>query len=738
MVPTPSGLAVQIRDVTFIKRTEALQRVTAALARSQTPSQVIGVLLHEAVTAASAYMAALVVPSEDGQFLELQGHVGYTPELLERFGRFPLTLDIPPCDAARRRQAVFVSGEAFDRLYLGSARVRAERTRSLAALPLIIDDQLWGVLSLSFREARPFGSIERDFLLSLVEQCVQALIRARTEADLRASQAHLRFTLEAAGIGHWELDTTKGQAPRRSPGHDAVFGYPEGHPDWTYERFMEHVLPEDRAAVHQDFGRALEQGLPWNFECRICRSDGEIRWIWGVGQSLAGPGITAGQMHGLVQDITYRKQVEQQLRMQADTLTTVNRIGQTLSAELNLDRLVQAVTDAGVDLSGARFGAFFYNVTDSNRTTHTLFALSGASREAFAKFGLPRTTAVFGPTFRGEGVIRVDDITQDERYGQNTPHRGMPEGHLPVRSYLAVPVISRSGEVLGGLFFGHPDKGVFDERTEGVVLGLASQTAVALDNAHLYQQLQHSHLDLERRVEERTRQLEEQAMDLRRSNAELEQFAYVASHDLQAPIRAVTSFAGVIEKRYGPQLDERGQLYLRQIMESGEHMKRLVDDLLTFSRLHTERRDLSRVDAGQVFDVVAQRLGAERPDAHLTRGELPVILANAQQVDQLLQNLMSNGLKYQREGETPRVQVRAERDGEWWRFAVQDNGIAIDPQYFERIFVIFQRLHGQQQYEGTGIGLAVCKKIVERHGGQVWLESVLGEGSTFFFTLPQA
>ncbi|MFB9994937.1 GAF domain-containing protein [Deinococcus oregonensis] len=230
-------------------------------------------------------------------------------------------------------------------------------------------------------------------------------------------------------------------------------------------------------------------------------------------------------------------------------------------------------------------------------------------------------------------------------------------------------------------------------------------------------------------------QLAQRTEELERSNAELEQFAYIASHDLQAPIRAVTSFAGVIHKRYGTSLDERGQLYLRQIMESGEHMKQLVDDLLAFSRVHSEQRPFLPTDSEAVFDAVAHRLQAE--GATLTRSALPVVQADAQQLDQLLQNLISNGLKYRREGVLPEVHVSAERDGTWWRFAVSDNGIGIEPQYFERIFVIFQRLHGRESYEGTGIGLAVCKKIVERHGGRLWLESTLGQGSTFHFTLPE-
>jgi PAS domain S-box-containing protein len=171
---------------------------------------------------------------------------------------------------------------------------------------------------------------------------------------------------------------------------------------------------------------------------------------------------------------------------------TLNRIGRTLAAELDLERVVQAVTDAATEVSGAQFGAFFYNQTNEAGESYMLYTLSGVAREAFAKFPMPRNTAVFGPTFAGEGIVCSDDITTDPRYGRSAPHHGMPQGHLPVKSYLAVPVVSRSGEVLGGLFFGHPQPGVFTERAERLVAGIASQAAIAIDNARLYRAVQES------------------------------------------------------------------------------------------------------------------------------------------------------------------------------------------------------------------------------------------------------
>src|SRR6185369_5604250 len=182
-----------------------------------------------------------------------------------------------------------------------------------------------------------------------------------------------------------------------------------------------------------------------------------------------------------------RRQAEQALRDESHNLEILNRTGAAIAGELDLERVVQLVTDAGVELTGAQFGAFFYNVVDPLGESYMLYTLSGVPRSAFEKFPMPRNTKVFAPTFTGEGVVRSDDITRDPRYGQNAPYYGMPEGHLPVVSYLAVPVVSRSGEVLGGLFFGHPAPGIFTERDEITVSGLASQAAIAMDNARLYE-----------------------------------------------------------------------------------------------------------------------------------------------------------------------------------------------------------------------------------------------------------
>jgi signal transduction histidine kinase len=234
-----------------------------------------------------------------------------------------------------------------------------------------------------------------------------------------------------------------------------------------------------------------------------------------------------------------------------------------------------------------------------------------------------------------------------------------------------------------------------------------------------------------------TRQLEEYARNLERSNRELEQFAYVASHDLQEPLRMVTSYVQLIEKRYKGKLDENADLYIYYAVDGATRMQALINDLLAFSRVATKGKPLERTDSQKVINDVLKSLktAIEEKHAKITIGPMPEVMADPIQLGQVFQNLISNAIKFNK-GDDVSVSVSAEPEGPMWRFTVSDNGIGIEPQYFDRIFIIFQRLHGKDEYPGTGIGLAIAKKIVERHGGEIRVESKPGEGSTFSFTIP--
>ena len=238
---------------------------------------------------------------------------------------------------------------------------------------------------------------------------------------------------------------------------------------------------------------------------------------------------------------------------------------------------------------------------------------------------------------------------------------------------------------------------------------------------------------------ERERELEETVGKLRRSNEKLQRFAYITSHDLQEPLRMVSSFLQLLESRYRDELDEDAVEFIDYAVDGAEHMRDMINDLLEYSRIDTHGDPFEETDANDVLADVRTDLQfeIEETDAELTADDLPTVHADPNQFARLLRNLVSNAIKYRGE-ERPRIHVSADRDGDRWRFAVADNGIGIDPDHSESVFEVFKRLHANHVYSGTGIGLAVCQKIVERHEGQIWVDSELGSGSTFYFTLPAA
>ena len=298
--------------------------------------------------------------------------------------------------------------------------------------------------------------------------------------------------------------------------------------------------------------------------------------------------------------------------------------------------------------------------------------------------------------------------------------------HPPMPGWLAAPVLRKGGGLLGVLQLSDKFEGEFTDYDQEQLVKLATLYAPIFE-------LQYVNDDLQQQAAS----LRQATLELQRSNAELEQFAYVASHDLQEPLRMVTSYLQLLERRYKEKLDQDAEEFIGFAVDGASRMQTLIQDLLTYSRVGTRGAAFEPTDCDEVLSRVLTNLevAIEESGAEISCGTLPNIAVDASQLSQLLQNLIGNAIKF-RGNSPPRIQVGAQqRDGDWL-FSVRDNGIGIDPRHGERIFQVFQRLHGIGQYQGTGIGLAVCKKIAERHQGQIWVESEEGAGATFYFTIP--
>jgi signal transduction histidine kinase len=350
-----------------------------------------------------------------------------------------------------------------------------------------------------------------------------------------------------------------------------------------------------------------------------------------------------------------------------------------------------------------------------------------------------------------EHKFLIDDVV-------NNPfvHNNDWASKLGLASFAGYQLRPPGGESIGvlALFSQHP----ILPSEDAMLDSLSSAVALAIQQVAAEDALRRANEELEARVEQRTlqfthaneqlrdeiterkileNQLQRKNENLERSNAELEQFAYVASHDLQEPLRKVGSYMELVVERYRDQLDQDAREFIDYAVDGARRMKIMIDDLLKYSRVVTQGKTFAPTDLMMVMHDVLNdlELAIEENDAAVSYDCLPVVTADNSQLQLLFRNLIGNALKYRGE-KPPRIHVCAQRQEQAWKFYVKDNGIGIEQRFFERIFQIFQRLHPRAQYEGTGIGLAVCQKIVERHGGAIWVESTPGRGSTFYFTIP--
>jgi signal transduction histidine kinase len=418
----------------------------------------------------------------------------------------------------------------------------------------------------------------------------------------------------------------------------------------------------------------------------------------------------------------------------------LNRTGAAIASTLDLQDLVQTVTDAATQLTAAAFGAFFYNTTGEDGEVYQLYTLSGAPREAFENFGHPRATALFGPTFHGGGIIRIDDVRKDPRYGQWAPHHGMPKGHLPVSSYMAAPVISRGGEVIGGLFFGHPEPGMFTARAERTIVGVAAQAAIAIDNARLYEHVRRAAAERERLLAaERIARAEAE-----RASVLKDEFLATLSHELRTPLNAILGWAEVLLD--GEASEEERQQGLEVISRNARAQTRLIEDLLDMSRIISGkvRLDVQRIE---MAGIVATAIESVRPWAVAKNITLTFepdprgapVLGDPNRLQQVAWNLLSNAVKFTPDG--GKVTVRIHSTPSVAELEVCDSGQGISNEFLPHVFERFRQADSSttRRHGGLGLGLSIVKQLVELHGGSVEVSSSgSGLGASFVVRLPSA
>ena len=540
---------------------------------------------------------------------------------------------------------------------------------------------------------------------------------------------------------------------------------------WTQAEMKGQMLdrlftPEDLGAGHlgaemADAGRLGRGGQEgWRI-----RKDGSR--IWAIGEMSPvqdNDGVLQGFVK-VVRDRTDWKRAEDARIEENRILNILLRASGALTREPELDQLVQTVTDAGVDLTGAQFGAFFYNVENEAGESYMLYTLSGAPRSAFENFPMPRNTAVFAPTFNGEGIVRADDITLDPRYGHNAPRAGMPEGHLPVRSYLAVPVQSRTGDVLGGLFFGHATPGVFGEHSERGLTSLAAEAGVAIDNARLARAAQREieerrraeealrelNATLESQVVERTEalRLNEEALRQSQKMEAVGQLTGGVAHDFNNILQIIIGNLDTLQRNL-PQDAGRQQRAAANAMKGARRAASLTQRLLAFSRRQPLDPRPININAlvSTLSELLQRTLGEAIAVEVVTGAGLWGVEVDPNELESAILNLAVNARDAMPEGgkltlETCNASIdqayaktHAEvLPGQYVAICVSDTGTGMDDATLNQAFEPF--FTTKAVGKGTGLGLSQVYGFVKQSGGHVKIYSEIGEGTTVKVYLPR-
>ncbi|MGE5399155.1 MAG: CHASE domain-containing protein [Ignavibacteriales bacterium] len=552
--------------------------------------------------------------------------------------------------------------------------------------------------------------------------------RERVEKALRESEERFRLITENAR----DLISVVDEHERYSylsPSFSIILGY-------TNTELL-NLGPAD--LVHpEDYEKISDWNNTLLSQFRLRKSDNS--WIWVEGSRSKIRMNNNNYSIGIAREITERKKAEDALKNEKERAEILSGISHTF-AELSLN--YQAVLDMASKRTAELIGdASIIRLISADKKYlvpisifHPDQKVNDLLHEIMSSEHQAIESGLTGKVLRDLEPLIISEVNIEEIKGNIRTEYLRYLGQFELYSIMIVPLWVGS-QVIGtisvfrispGRPYTHNDKTFLEE--------LSDRIAIAITNSRLHQEKLHE-------IEERTfteDKLKKTLDELARSNKELENFAYVASHDLQEPLRMISSYTQLIAKRYKDQLDEKADQYIEFTVEGAKRMQQLIHDLLQYSRVATKGKEFALVNCNVIVkDVLTNlQISIKKNNAVIAYNHLPKVMADDTQLMQLFQNLISNAIKF-RSQKPPEIHIDAVEKENDWLFSVSDNGIGIDPQFNERIFVIFQRLHEREEYPGTGIGLAVCKKIVERHGGRIWIKSSVGEGSTFYFTLPKS
>jgi len=583
-------------------------------------------------------------------------------------------------------------------------------------------------------DTSPHDTADDDALTS-PQALRQELLSAREQ--LRQSQLELRALANSMPQLAWIAEQDGTMVWYNQRWYDYTGTTPE---QMSGDGWKRAYAPDCIAAMEQHWTAARASGTTFELEVPIRNAAGEFRWFLTRANPVHGSGGEVLRWFGTSTDVDQVKRAQEALRDETAVLELLNRSGSALASTRDLQPLLQQVTDAATNISGARFGALFYHDTGDHGDAMTLHTLSSGAPAGFAQFGQPRATALFGPSMRGEGIVRSNDLLRDARYGRNAPHRGVPAGHPAVRSYLAVPVALSGGAVIGCLLFGHPEPDMFNERTERIIAGIAAQAAVAIDNARLYEASRQA--AEERKVLlDRERQARAEA---ERTSQMKDEFLATLSHELRTPLTAILGWSQVLRRGSRDQADlHRGLLTIER---NARAQAQLIEDLLDMSSIASGKVQLDMLPlapaavAAAAVDTVRAAAEAKqiRIDMDFDRGA-GMVSGDPNRLQQVIWNLLSNALKF-----TPRgghVKVGVQRDGDdHIAISVADSGIGIAPGFLDHVFERFRQADATttRQHGGLGLGLAIVKHLVEQHGGTVAAASAgEGQGASFTVRLPR-